>query len=69
MCKGKDGAEIEGKANNAWPNLKESQLLTLLIILCYTCRESLALLSSEKLPPATDGSRCREPQPNVKQSL
>ena len=26
-------------------------------------------LSSERLHPATDGNRCRDPQPNIRQSL
>jgi hypothetical protein len=29
----------------------------------------IAQLSSEKLHPATDGNRCRDPQPNTRQSL
>jgi hypothetical protein len=29
----------------------------------------LAELSSERLLPPTDGDRCRDPQPNIRQSL
>jgi hypothetical protein len=38
------------------------------MIFCYT-RLVLAPLSSERLQAATDGNRCRDPEPNIRRSL
>jgi hypothetical protein len=43
----------------------ESQPWTLLLILCYACRQAL---SPERLFPEADGNRCRDAQPNIKPS-
>ena len=48
MCRDKDGAETEGMVNQCLAQLEthpmlENQSLTLLMILCYVCRQELSI--------------------------
>jgi hypothetical protein len=47
----------------------KSQLLILLMILCYACKLEPSITLSEKLHLAVDGNRCRAAQKNITQSL
>ena len=66
----KDGAEIEGIANNNWPNLKPILWASTNPWHYKWCSirlvdRSLAQLSAERLYAAVDWNRCKYPQPNT----
>ena len=50
---------------------KNVAIKLLLITICYTHRsyQDLAQPSSEKLPPAADGNKYRDPQPDIMQRV
>jgi hypothetical protein len=79
MCRDQNRSEIEdqnrseaeGMVNQWLPQIKthpkgKNQSLTLLMILCYVCRQDPNILSSERLDPAAKGKRCRDPQSNIR---
>ena len=44
------------------------EAVLLLKILCYTCRQEPSI-TIHRETSATDGNRCRDPQPNIRWSL
>jgi hypothetical protein len=69
----KDGIETEGMANQ-WLTqpethpINKNQTLTLLMILCYVCRQEPNINVLWEFHLSGDGNRCRDPQPNLRQS-
>ena len=49
-------------------SMDKNQSLTRLMILCYACRQKISISVLWEAPPADNGIRYREPQPNIRWS-